>query len=77
MAMVKRLSNIGNSLGIIFDKPVLELLKINKETDLNISTDGKRLIIEPLSLLEHKKRVSKSLKKIIKNHHETFRKLAK
>ena len=46
--MVKRLQTVGNSSGVIIDKPILELLRITPETELDISTDGERLIITPL-----------------------------
>jgi antitoxin MazE len=45
--MVKTLSAIGNSLGIIIDKPILELLKIERDTPLEITTDGDTLTIRP------------------------------
>ena len=42
--MVKRLTKIGNSYGVIIDKPILELLKIDRDTALEISTDGEALV---------------------------------
>ncbi len=45
--MVKTLSAIGNSLGIIIDKPILELLEIERDTPLEITTDGDTLTIRP------------------------------
>jgi antitoxin MazE len=45
--MVKTLSAIGDSLGIIIDKPILELLKIERDTPLEITTDGDTLTIRP------------------------------
>ena len=46
--MIKTLTSIGNSLGLIIDKPILELLKIDKDTQLEVVTDGQGLIIRPL-----------------------------
>ena len=46
--MTKNLRPIGNSLGLIIDKPILELLKIDQNTPLNIQTDGESLIIRPI-----------------------------
>lgn len=43
--MVKKLTKHGNSLALIIDRPILDLLKIDTETPLDISTDGKRLIV--------------------------------
>jgi antitoxin MazE len=73
--MKKKLSAIGNSLGIVIEKPILELLDIDRETELEMTTDGQRLIIEPVR--QRRKRVLASAKKIMAAHDETFRKLAR
>ena len=46
--MVKKLSRIGNSLGVILDRPVLELLQIDENTPLEITTDGDVLMLRPV-----------------------------
>jgi len=45
--MIKTLTPIGNSLGLIIDRPILNLLNIDRDTELEISTDGKTLTIRP------------------------------
>jgi antitoxin component of MazEF toxin-antitoxin module len=44
----RRLVAIGNSLGIIIEKPILDLLGMERDTELEVSTDGKRLILAPI-----------------------------
>jgi antitoxin component of MazEF toxin-antitoxin module len=73
--MRKKLSAIGNSLGVVIEKPILELLDIDRDTELEMTTDGQRLIIEPVRA--RKRRVLASAKKVMSAHDETFRKLAK
>lgn len=73
--MKKKLSAIGNSLGIVIEKPILELLGIDRETELEMTTDGQRLIIEPAG--QRRKRVLASSRKVMAGHDATFRKLAK
>ena len=46
--MQKKLTRHGNSLALVIDKPVLELLGITPGTLLDISTDGKVLTIAPV-----------------------------
>lgn len=76
--MTKRLQAIGNSAGIIIDKPVLELLKITAETDLEVETDGTRLIITPVrSSTARQRRLAAVQARVVKKHERTFRKLAK
>lgn len=45
--MIKKLTKHGNSLALVIDRPILDLLKIDPETPLDVSTDGKRLIVAP------------------------------
>ena len=69
--MKKKLIKIGNSLGITLEKPILQLLKITPKTELEVTTDGQRLIIEP----SHKFR--EAVEKTSKKFSKTFKKLAK
>jgi len=76
--MVKRLQAIGNSYGVIIDKPILELLRLTPETSLEISTDGTRLIITPVQPEgDRKRKLERAQKRTLAAHERTFRKLAK
>ena len=77
--MRKNLSAIGNSLGIVIEKPILELLNITRDTELEVTTDGFRLIIEPVRTEEKESRqgrVKAATKRAMKNHDRTLRRLA-
>jgi antitoxin MazE len=73
--MIKTLTPIGNSLGLIIDRPILELLNIDRETRLEVTTDGKGLHVRPIPLAEDTE-VIKSVERMMNIHAETFRKLA-
>lgn len=75
--MRKTLTTIGNSLGLIIDRPILELLHIDKDTPLEIETDGKSLIIRPVTPEDRKSQVRDATKRMMDAHDETLRKLAK
>jgi antitoxin component of MazEF toxin-antitoxin module len=76
--MVKRLQLIGNSSGLIIDKPILELLRITAQTDLDLSTDGERLIITPIrSETTRRRKIANAQSRTLAQHEATFRKLAK
>lgn len=76
--MSKRLQAIGNSAGIIIDKPILELLRITPETELELKTDGQSLIITPIHEPKSRaQRLAKIQGKVVRKHERTFRKLAK
>ena len=74
--MRKNLTHIGNSLGLVIEKPILELLDITQETELDMTTDGKRLIIEPVHP-PRRRRVVDAAKRAMDAHENTFRRLAK
>ena len=74
--MIKTLTTHGNSAALIIDKPVLELLKIDMNTPLEIATDGKNLIISPVRDSQHKEKVTKASKKVNRLHGKTLKKLA-
>ena len=74
--MMKKLTTVGNSLGLIIARPILELLDITKDTVLEIKTDGEALIIRPAKLTK-KERVRESTKRMMAIHDETLKKLAK
>ena len=46
--MRKRLTRHGNSLALIIDRPILDLLGIDREDELEISTDGRVLTLTPV-----------------------------
>lgn len=54
--MEKKLTKHGNSLALVIDKPVLELLNIDADTTLSVTTDGRCLIIAPAAGSSRRKR---------------------
>ena len=74
--MQKKLSVIGNSLGFVIDKPVLELLRIDRDTMLDVSTDGDALIIRPLRDARAE-RVRAAALRVAEQHASAFEKLAR
>jgi len=73
--MRKKLTAIGNSLGVVIEKPILELLDIDRDTELEMTTDGKLLVLEPVG--RRRKRVADAAQRVMSRHEATFRKLAK
>lgn len=75
--MTKTLTRHGNSAALVIDKPIMELLKITMDTPLEISTDGKNLIVSPVQDVGRARRFRAALKAVGKRHAKTFAKLAK
>lgn len=74
--MIKRLTKHGNSLALVIERPILELLKIDADTPLEISTDGQVLVISPVHDAEHQKRFEKALEKVNRKYGGAFKRLA-
>ena len=75
--MVKCLTKHGNSAALVIDKAVLELLKISMKTPLEISTDGRNLIISPVRDPSDEKHFRTALEAVNRRHGKTLKALAK
>ncbi len=74
--MVKKLTKHGNSLALVIDRPILELLKIDQETLLEVSTDGKTLSIAPAPISARRKRFDAAQSLAHRRYGRTFKRLA-
>jgi antitoxin component of MazEF toxin-antitoxin module len=59
--MIKKLSKHGNSLALIIDRSILELLNIDENTALELSTDGESLVVAPVRDVKRRKRFEQAL----------------
>ena len=74
----KKLIPVGKSLGLVIDKPILDMLSISKDTELEIRTEGNALIIMPVRKgKDREKSFRDALKWVIEHHGETLQKLSK
>lgn len=77
MSMTKKLTKHGNSFAIVIDKPILDLLGIDSETSLEISTpDGETIVIKPVKDKTIRRKLKSSLKKINKKYSKVLKNLA-
>ncbi|TAL39844.1 MAG: AbrB/MazE/SpoVT family DNA-binding domain-containing protein [Spirochaetes bacterium] len=74
--MVKKLIQHGNSSALIIDKALMEVLKIDADTPLEIATDGKNLFISPVHNENRTKDLHTALEKLNKVHGATLKRLA-
>lgn len=56
---------------------VLDLLNISKETKIEMITDGKRLILQPINEKNKFAKIKAATRRVMKNHDKTLRELAK
>ena len=74
--MIKHLSTHGNSLALVIDKAILEILKIREKDALEVTTDGRNLIVSPVRDDKREKRFKTVLEKVNEKHGKTLKKLA-
>ena len=74
--MIKKLTKHGNSLALVIDKGILELLHIDADTPLSINTDGRNLILSPASDPQREKRVAAALEKVNRKYGKALKRLA-
>ncbi len=74
--MQKNLTKHGNSWALIIDKPILDLLNIDPTLPLEITTDGRTLVIAPIEDDGRQSKVRAAREKINRRHNKAFKKLA-
>ncbi len=74
--MVKRLTKHGNSLALVIDRGVLNLLDIDADTPLTVTTDGTSLIVTPVRDRQRQKRFHKALEEVNRRYGRALRRLA-
>ena len=74
--MLKNLTKHGNSLALVIDKGVLDLLDIDAATPLSISTDGSCLIIAPVRDAERRDRFKAALGQANARYSRALKRLA-
>ncbi len=74
--MVKKLTRHGNSFALVIDRPILDLLNIEPDTPLDVSTDGRRLIVAPAKPSGRRKKFEAAQAKAQKRYGAAFRNLA-
>ncbi len=74
--MIKNLVKHGNSWAIVIDRPILELLKIEPDAPVELTTDGTSIRIAPVDDDARKAMVRAARAKVNAAHSKAFRKLA-
>ena len=74
--MQKLLIKHRNSLALVIDKPILDMLQISAETPLEISTNGDQLLVTPCRDRARQKKIDASLEKINAKFEDDLRRRA-
>jgi antitoxin component of MazEF toxin-antitoxin module len=75
--MIKTLTKHGNSLALVIDKPILDLLRISADTPLEVSTeDGKSLRIVPVTDAKRREKFEAALARTNRKYGKVLKKFA-
>jgi antitoxin component of MazEF toxin-antitoxin module len=74
--MIKTLTKHGNSLALVIEKPILELLGADADTPFEVSTDGQVLILSPVRDADRQASFKAALEKVNARYPKALKKLA-
>jgi len=74
--MVKQLTRTGNSVALIIDRPILEMMHADENSLMRVELDGRRLIITPADPAERAK-FDAAKTKSHRRYGKTYKDLAK
>lgn len=74
--MVKKLTKHGNSLALVIEKPVLDMLGAGPDTSFDITTDGHALVLVPVKNVKRRKAFRSALGKVNEKYSSALKRLA-
>jgi antitoxin MazE len=74
--VIKKLTKHGNSYALVIDKAIMDLLGIDPETPLEISTDGRRLFVETARDANRRKKFTKAVAETNEEYGRMLKRLA-
>ena len=74
--MTKTLIKHGNSLALVIDKPILDVLDISADTPLEMVTNGDSIMITPVRDKARQAKLRASLAKINRKYGDDLKRLA-
>jgi antitoxin component of MazEF toxin-antitoxin module len=75
--MMKKLIRHGNSAALILDKALLDLLKVKMDTPLEVTTDGRNIIVSPQVNQRAEATLLEALERINRKHGTVLSRLGK
>jgi antitoxin component of MazEF toxin-antitoxin module len=77
--MIKKLSKHGNSLAFVIEKPILQLLCMDENTEIKVQIEGCKLILEALdakSIISKNAKIQEAFEEVMEKYAEDLKKLA-
>jgi antitoxin component of MazEF toxin-antitoxin module len=75
--MIKTITKVGNSQGLIFDAPLMELAHLKPGDHVNVEVhDGGTITLTPIKPCRSRAEVSRVIKRTMKDYARTMKRLA-
>lgn len=74
--MLKTLTKHGNSLALVIEKPVLDLLGADADTPFEVTTDGQALVLTPVRDAARRETFKAALEQANRKYARALKKLA-
>lgn len=74
--MMKKLTRTGNSIAVVLDKPLLEELGLDENSEVEVSTNGQIIVITPKRTSARERRFRNAADKINRKYAGLFKRLS-
>jgi antitoxin MazE len=74
--MRKKLTRTGNSVALVLDKPILEQLGVDENSEVEVSTNGDVVVITPIRDDARRRKLNAILEELDEEYGGVFRRLA-
>ena len=74
--MIKKLQSHGNSRALVIDKPIMEALGIDADTELQVTVSGNSLIVTPVNVGVGREQVLEAVERLRPRYGEMLKRLA-
>lgn len=74
--MIKKLTRTGNSVALVLDKPLLEALGLDENSEVEVSTNGHVLVMTPRPNLSRERKLKRIIDEINEEYGGVFKRLA-
>lgn len=74
--MVKSLTKHGNSMALLIERPILDLLGVDADTPFDVTTDGQALVLTPIKDAYRQRKFASALKRVNAKYSTALKKLA-
>jgi antitoxin component of MazEF toxin-antitoxin module len=74
--MIKKLTRTGNSIAVVLDKPMLEELGLDENSEVELSTNGQVIVITPKRSAARERKFRDAADRINRKYAGLFKRLS-